>query len=435
MTGSAHARNGGPPGSIPAFVLDLSPTGLGAVRRLARAGVPVRGFDCQPAREGFRSRYGRPTLCPDPTVDPDALLAFLARAAAAEPGKPFLLPANDKFALFVSERREELARSFSFVLPPKQLFEALLSKEGTYDLAARAGVRVPRSVTVKAGTEGVAALADGRIPADFPFPALLKPSLSFILWGVTRGKVVVVRDRAEAVRVLAALPAGRAFVLQEIVPGEETRLLFYSTYRDRDGRTLAEFLSRKIRQYPPGFGTSTMFETCRDEDLLEVGRGLFDRLGYHGLVSSEWKRDPRDGKLTLIEVNTRLWLFHPFSVPVGVDFVLTAYRDATGQAVEPQVQAPEVFRWQNFPLDLVSSYFFWRTGRLSLSGWLRSTRGPRCEMLWDWRDMGPFFRKLGRQAGQALRRLGRANGPAAVPELSWAEQFDTLDRGGARGTR
>jgi len=36
-------------------------------------------------------------------------------------------------------------------------------------------------------------------------------------------------------------------------------------------------------------------------------------------------RDPTDGRLKLIEINPLPWLFHPLSVPGGVDFVTTAY--------------------------------------------------------------------------------------------------------------
>lgn len=418
----------------PAYVLDLSPNGLGAVRSLARAGVAVRGFDCDPAREGFRSRYGRPRLCPDPTVDPDGLVEFLRGMVRAERRPPFLLPCNDKFAEFVSVRRSELEPDFVFVLSPPDLFEALLDKAGTYELAARTGLAVPRTVNVVAepGTAKVVAGPGngGRsIPDGFPFPALLKPAMTYTLWGLTRGKVLVVRNPDEAGRALASLPAGVAFALQEVIPGGDDRLIFYNTYRDRSGQALAEFVSRKIRQYPPGFGTATLFESYVDEEVLETGRRLFDGIGHRGLGSAEFKRDARDGRLKLIEVNPRLWLFHPLSVPAGVDFVLTAYRDATGQSVASQTQAAKTVKWLLLLRDLAVSLFYWRDGRLTIRDWLASYRGPMVKALWSIDDPLPFLWSLWKVAVKAARRasgrFGRTAGPS-VPELSWAEQMETL---------
>lgn len=410
----------------PAYILDLSPNGMGAVRQLARLGVSVRGFDCDRSREGFRSRFGRREVCPDPVNEPERLLAFLQERASAEPARPFLLPANDKFVLFFLSHQEPLARHFDFVCPPEAQFRALLSKEETFELAAGAGIATPRSLTVEPGA-GI----DG-VPEDFPFPALFKPSMSFSLWGVTRGKVVMVRNRDEAARVAGSLPAGAGFVLQEVIPGEENRLVFYSTYRDRSGRCRAEFLSRKVRQYPPGLGTGSLFESFRDEELLATGRALFDHLQYRGLATSEFKRDPRDGVLKLIEVNPRLWLFHPLSVPAGVHFVLTAYLDATGQEVPEQVQSAGTVKWQHFLHDAVVSAYYLRSGRWSFRDWRESVRGPKAMSVWDPADPLPFLCSAWAYAVKGVRRklaATRGGGGRAVPELTWDEQLDALENG------
>ena len=416
-------------------MLDLSPNGLGAARHLAVSGIAVRAFDSDPAREGFRSRVGRRERCPDPVVRPDDLASFLLEQATAETRPPFLLPCNDKFARFVSERRDELARGFTFVIPPADIYTALLSKDGTAGLATGVGIAVPRGLTIRTGPGAAGALSDGRIPEDFPFPALLKPALSYTLWGVTRGKVVVVRSRRQAGEVLETLPPDTVFLLQEVIPGGDSGLLFYTTYLSPGGRVLAEHLARKLRQYPPGFGTGTLFEPYPDDDLRAHGRRLFSHAGYSGLGMAEFKRDPRDGKLRLIEVNVRLWLFHPLSVPDGVDFVLTAYRDATGQAVPPQVQLGRDVVWRSLLTDLLVFPFYRKRGQVTAGRWLFPGR-KRCRFaLWDRRDPGPFLYALWTYVGKALRRLSGGRGRAGqgmatagnrVPELSWEEHARIL---------
>jgi len=217
----------------PAYILDLSPNGLGAMRVLARQGVPVLGFDCDPSREGFRSCLGRKEVCPDPVREPAALLGYLRERARGEPARPFLLPGNDKFVRFLAEHQAELSREFAFVAPPGNLLLACLSKDKTYALAEQAGVPVPRCAAVAPGG------GPELVPDDFPYPAVIKPSFSYDLWGLTRGKVLIARCPEEAVQVLGRLPPEAGFVIQEAIPGEETRLVFYSTYRDGAGRVRA----------------------------------------------------------------------------------------------------------------------------------------------------------------------------------------------------
>jgi len=405
----------------PAYILDLSPNGLGAMRVLARQGVRVLGFDCNPSREGFRSCLGRKEVCPDPVREPAALLGYLRERARGEPARPFLLPGNDKFVRFLAEHQAELSREFAFVAPPGNLLLACLSKDKTYALAEQAGVPVPRCAAVAPGG------GPELVPDDFPYPAVIKPSFSYDLWGLTRGKVLIARCPEEAVQVLGRLPPEAGFVIQEAIPGEETRLVFYSTYRDGAGRVRAEFLSRKVRQFPPAFGTGSLFESYWDEETLAEGRRLFDALDYRGLATAEFKRDPRDGRLKLIEINPRLWLFHPLSVPAGVDFVTTAYRDATGQEVGQMEQDRRTVRWLHILHDLAVCLHHIRAGRLTVREWRASLTGVHSTSVWDARDPGPFIYGLWLYGRKAFQRLAR-RWADEVPELTWEEQMKLIER-------
>src|SRR5512134_3854771 len=84
-----------------AFVLSLFDTGLGVVRSLGRAGVPVIGLDSNPVMPGFASRYCQARLSPDPVSHPEALLDFLIKEGEQldEPG--ILMPASDAYVLFM----------------------------------------------------------------------------------------------------------------------------------------------------------------------------------------------------------------------------------------------------------------------------------------------------------------------------------------------
>ncbi|HEX6664613.1 MAG TPA: hypothetical protein VF025_13165, partial [Gaiellaceae bacterium] len=59
---------------------------------------------------------------------------------------------------------------------------------------------------------------------------------------------------------------------------------------------------------------------------------LLRELGFHGIAQVEWKRDPRDGRLKLIEVNPRLWQWHGLTGACGADVTQIAYWDLIGMS-------------------------------------------------------------------------------------------------------
>jgi D-aspartate ligase len=85
---------------------------------------------------------------------------------------------------------------------------------------------------------------------------------------------------------------------------------------------------------------------------VESARCVLDAVGYHGIFSAEFKRDPRDGLFKLLEINTRPWWFVDFAVRCGVDVCRMAYDDAQGVAVAPvsdyRVGATCVFPYYDF---------------------------------------------------------------------------------------
>jgi predicted ATP-grasp superfamily ATP-dependent carboligase len=71
-------------------------------------------------------------------------------------------------------------------------------------------------------------------------------------------------------------------------------------------RLLAAFTARKVRQWPPGGGVTAYGISTRDDDLLQLVRPFFDRVGWRGPAEVELKLDPRDGTHKVLEINPRL---------------------------------------------------------------------------------------------------------------------------------
>ena len=104
-------------------------------------------------------------------------------------------------------------------------------------------------------------------------------------------------------------------MIQELIPGSgrdgDGEQLSYAALCRR-GAPLAQVVAaRRTRQYPPDFGrASTFVETIEEPEVEEMSRRLLGHLGFDGLVEVEFKRDPRDGELKLLDINPRVWGWH-----------------------------------------------------------------------------------------------------------------------------
>jgi predicted ATP-grasp superfamily ATP-dependent carboligase len=81
------------------------------------------------------------------------------------------------------------------------------------------------------------------------------------------------------------------------------------------------------------------------EEVVEQGLRLLSALGFHGVSQVEFKRDLRDGRYKLMEVNPRLWQWHGLAAACGVDLALIAYADLTGRRPAPARMNREGKRW------------------------------------------------------------------------------------------
>jgi predicted ATP-grasp superfamily ATP-dependent carboligase len=66
-------------------------------------------------------------------------------------------------------------------------------------------------------------------------------------------------------------------------------------------------------------------------EVVEASLQLLRSFGYHGLSQVEFKRDARDGRYKLMEINPRLWQWHGLASACGVDLPRIAYADLIGK--------------------------------------------------------------------------------------------------------
>jgi predicted ATP-grasp superfamily ATP-dependent carboligase len=189
-----------------------------------------------------------------------------------------------------------------------------------------------------------------------------------------------------------------------VIPGGDDRIWTLGSYRDADGRPLASFTGRKLRQWPPRFGTARAAESRWDAALAARGHRLLDALGYHGISQLETKRDPRDGRDYLIEVNARSWLWVGLATAVGVNLPHAAYLDAIGAQPVPRADGHRGgLRWVLLSRHLGASPGEIRRREWTAGEFLHTLRPPVVDGVLDPRDPRPALALYARH----VRRLRR----------------------------
>jgi D-aspartate ligase len=325
--------------AAPALVVDVGwVSGLAAIRSLGRARIPVLAVDHRAGPLGFRSRYATPVRCPDPHADPDGFLELLAEVGDAI-GRPApVFPTHDEPLNLIARGRDALGGRFLYPFPPWETLELVQSKRAQLERAEAAGVGVP-------GTRHPRSEADAAAAAEeLGYPVLVKPSDPVEFKRRFRRQAFRCETREE---LAAAFGRAEPFapMVQELVPGGDDALYSVGSYLGADGTALGVFCGRKLRQTPPGVGTCRVGEACWVPEVVDGGLRLLRAFGFNGLSQVEFKRDPRDGRYKLMEINPRLWQWHGLAAACGVDLPRIAYADLVGAPVPPAAMNGSGRRW------------------------------------------------------------------------------------------
>jgi D-aspartate ligase len=376
----------------PALVFECSyVNGLSAIRSLARIGAPVVALDHRRDGLGMRSRLALGVVGPPPG-ERERFAEHLFQVCDALGREAVAFPTHDDYLVAVNDAAPAALR-----LPfgPRDLIDRVQAKRYQYEAAERAGVRLPETFHPESVDEAQDAAA------AISYPAVMKPSLGSG-FKARYGRPLI--QAADAAALVAAYRLGERFqpMFQELIPGGDDSLWTVGSYLDGEGRALGVFCGRKLLQAPAGVGTCRVGEAVWDADAVSGALRLLRELGFHGISQVEYKRDPRDGSLRLMEVNARLWQWHSLAAACGVDLVGIAYRDAMGAwADREQVtsRAAGRRRWVALVRHLRES----RRDGLGLRATLRPLRPPFSEPVLSLRDPMPGVH----QVYGALRGGGR----------------------------
>jgi predicted ATP-grasp superfamily ATP-dependent carboligase len=383
--------------------------GTNLVRTLGLAGIPAIVASADPEEPAFASRHctGR---CLIPRLDSgkaaaNALVSLGDRLTAQLGRRVPLMYGSDDALQLLHAHRERLQRYFLFLVPERDVGTALTAKDAFARLARDRGLPVPRELSWDGLREvRCEVLTKPRVKVDWHHSTLCERLFD------GEGKARVFASGEEAASHPVVRHHHDQLVFQEYIPGDDTCLWSFHGFADEHGNVLASFVGRKIRTYPAGNGESAFIELAHDASLEAVGREVVAKLPLKGVFKMDFKRDPRDGRWLLLEINARFTLWNYLAAANGLNLMEAVY----GYLVEGEPPRPRrvhnTYRWLAAELDFKAYRELAARGELDAIAWIRSIASSRnIYNVFAWRDLGPwifFWRaRISRKGARAGERL------------------------------
>ncbi|WP_406693556.1 hypothetical protein V5E97_21205 [Singulisphaera sp. Ch08] len=376
-------------GLPPAILLGGGANALSVARCLAGAGVSVYAIN-EPEAYVRYSRHCQWLSVPVVEQDIEGSWArYLLGPESDHLQGAVLLSCSDAGIQVIARHREALEHRFRLDDSNREAQGRVLDKLTTYQEARIAGVPTPR-FWVAESSEQVVALREALV-----YPLLVKPRLSHLFEERFGKKFVVVNDFDELLATFDAVSeAGIETLLMELIPGGDDLLCSYYTYLDEQGQPLFHFTKRIIRRFPVGMGTACYHITDWNPEVAKLALKLCGQVGLRGLANVEFKRDPRDGQLKLIECNARFTASNCLVAGSGFDLASFVYNRIVGRPQQPLEKYHQGMRLWDPIRDFEAFLELRRRGELSFLGWLRSILHFQTFAYFQWTDPLPALMRI-----------------------------------------
>jgi D-aspartate ligase len=371
-----------------AVILGLFDTGVATARSLARLGIPVEGYDYLPDSAGFRSKYFKAKLSPNPSTHPEGFLELLIADADRNEQK-ILYPCADEYVFFISRFRDHLSPYYKFLLPDHSIIEVIIDKSRQIQFLQDLNIPVPATYFANS-MDNISQIGN-----SLEFPAFIKPVYIYKWREIFDNKGFIIHNREELLSMCKNIFSHNfQIIIQGIVPGDCTNNYEVSVYVGTDGDIMGELTIRKLRQYPADLGSATLTVSTRNKDVEDLSHKILRDLTWRGFANIEFKYDIRDRTYKFIEVNARVWQQIGHGDVLGINFPLLQYLDLTGIKPEKLTTYGENIKWVDIKSDLLASFQMFLKGTLSVREWINSLKGARDFGLFAADDLRPFLHSI-----------------------------------------
>jgi predicted ATP-grasp superfamily ATP-dependent carboligase len=371
-----------------AIVVGCGVPGYAVIRGLAHWDIEIIALSHSKDDIAHLSRYVSEVVhITRPDKDEEQFISVLLQNVSRWKGA-LILETNDNAAVVLSRHKEMLSKYYRIATPDYKVLDIFIEKEKTYALAEECGVPFPKSYALNSwdDLEKIQGLL---------YPCILKPIRSFEFVARFHTKnFKVENDRELREKFKLCLEAGQPVILQEVVPGADDNLYKMQGYVNSQGKMVGKFFYRKLRQNPPQFGVLRVgVSTERYPEVERLTEALLVRTNYRGYFSNEFRKDPRDGQLKLMENNCRMPRSGMLAIAAGVNFPWLIYEDLVLNKQEDVTDYKVGTYWIDLYPDISNALWRRKEERISFRDYVRpylSRNKVFAEL--DFRDRKPFWR-------------------------------------------
>lgn len=353
---------------------------LGIARSLGKLGIPVYlVYDKSLCVTRF-SRYVKKFIkAPKGTTSylidhekEDEFLKFFMNLEDNLTGH-ILVPTNDAVVHILSKHKKTLERRYKVSVPELNIVNFAYNKRLTYAIAKENNIPVPYTIY----PENLKEMSE--LSPDISFPVIIKGTIGhrfFKKIGVAAIKANSQRELIQAYIKCSSIIDPQEIMIQEVIPGSSNQVYSFCSFF-RDKKLIGLWTGRKIREHPSSFGVATVAESIYIPELVELGLALLKAMDYYGISEIEFKKDPRDGKFKLIEMNPRIWLWVSLATYSGVNLPYLLYKDIIGERIQPINGFKEDVVWIHFWPDLAMALKGIVSGNLSFNEYFSTLKGEK----------------------------------------------------------
>ena len=291
------------------------------------------------------------------------LLDTLMMIAGEFPDKKLILMANhDIFSAFVARNMDKLSRHYALPFPNLEVMEKLTDKAEFARACERAGIDTPGTVVVDFSDATNEAWVAPEIPFTFPVVAKAANGEPYdVLEFEGKRKIWFIDTPAELAKLWETLKKAGfrdTFLVQELVPGDNTAMRSITAYVDSRGEVTLIGSARVLLEdhAPTMIGNPVAMITEDFPQLWADACALLTENGYRGFANFDVKIDPRDGRALFFEVNPRIGRNNWYMAAAGANPMIPMVADLIdGQACE-QTQATDEILYTLVPDSLLLRY-------------------------------------------------------------------------------
>jgi len=361
-------------------------TGLGVCRCLGNFNIPVIWLDSSDKQIGFSSKYCIGKKCPSPRDNEKEYVNLLKDIGEKLNQKAILFPIGDIEVLTILKNKRALENFYHFPMADLDITNKFLNKQLFYNILKKMDIEYPRTFFPKD-------LSDLKpISKKLSYPCFIKPSYSASFVVDFKTKMFLINNNEQLINFYnKARSKNHNIMVQEIIPGDATYMYSFNGYYDNNFILNGSFTSRRIRQWPKIAGCACFMETFFVPELANMINPVIKKIKYFGTIDCDFKKDPRDDRFKLLDVNPRFWMQISLPARCGINLPYISYMQTLGKSVKKTSINKKNVKWLFMLDDIRSAQMSISKKEISFFKWLSSLKGIKEYGVFKWDDPLPLF--------------------------------------------